>query len=208
MDSLKVRYLGQQPFETVWQSMRDFTDARDANTTDECWVVEHPSVFTLGQAGKTEHILNPQHIPVVQTDRGGQVTYHGPGQIIIYLMLDLRRHKNGIRCVVRDVEKGVIQFLALHQITGHAKEGAPGIYVDEKKIASIGMRVRHGCTYHGLSFNYDMDLTPFSFINPCGYPGLAMTEFAAFVPFSDKQEIQKQLVQCLAEQLHYGVQTI
>jgi lipoyl(octanoyl) transferase len=202
--TLHVRRLNQQAYTQTWQAMREFTDARTADTPDELWLVEHPPVFTLGQAGKPEHILNAHNIPVINTDRGGQVTYHGPGQIVIYLLIDLRRREQGIRNLVRDIEQAIIDFLALYNIPGEIKSGAPGVYVADKKIASIGLRVRRGCTYHGISFNLDMDLTPFSYINPCGYPGLVVTQFADLVPNYQRQMIEEQLITCLAKQLSYN----
>lgn len=200
--SVQVRRLNQQPYNEVWQAMREFTDARTEETPDELWIVEHPPVFTLGQAGKPEHILNPHHIPVVNTDRGGQVTYHGPGQIVIYLLLDLRRRAQGIRNLVRDIEQAMIDFLALYNISAEAQEGAPGVYVNGKKIASIGLRVRKGYTYHGLSFNLDMDLTPFSYINPCGYAGLAITQLIDYVPHYERLQVEEQLVVCLLQRIN------
>lgn len=176
MMSARVRHLGVQPYEEVWQAMRTFTDRRDDKTEDEIWLVEHPPVFTLGQAGKREHILQLSDIPIVQSDRGGQVTYHGPGQLIAYLMIDLKRKNLGVRDLVTGIESTIVQLLANYHITGEARKEAPGVYVAGEKIAALGLRVRRGCSYHGLSLNVDMDLTPFSWINPCGYEGLNITQ--------------------------------
>ena len=171
-----------QPYETTWQAMRAFTERRDAQTTDEIWLLEHPPVFTQGLAGKAEHVLNPHDIPVVQTDRGGQVTYHGPGQLMLYLLLDLNRLKISTRPFVRKIEQSVIDYLADLGITAAGQVDAPGIYVDAMKIGSIGLRVRRGHSYHGLALNIAMDLTPFSYINPCGFQGLPMVTLADKAP--------------------------
>jgi lipoyl(octanoyl) transferase len=171
-----VRQLGRQPYQPVWHAMQAFTDARGPDTPDELWLVEHDPVFTLGQAGKPEHVLAPGAIPVLHVDRGGQVTYHGPGQIVAYPMLDLRRLHLGVRELVRRIEQAIIDTLAEWNITAIRHDGAPGVYVADAKIASLGLRVRHGCTFHGLAFNVAMDLEPFHRINPCGYAGLRMTQ--------------------------------
>ncbi len=170
-----VRQLGRQPYEPVWRAMQRFTDARDEATRDELWVVEHDPVFTLGQAGKDEHVLAPGEIPVVHVDRGGQVTYHGPGQIVVYPLLDLRRLGIGVREYVCRIEQAIIDTLLEWNIVAVRREGAPGVYVGDAKIAALGIRVRRGCTFHGLAFNVDMDLEPFQRINPCGYQGLQVT---------------------------------
>ena len=171
-----VKKLGLQDYQSVWAAMQAFTNERDETTRDEIWLVEHPPVFTQGQAGKPEHLLNPGEIPVVQTDRGGQVTYHGPGQLVVYLMLNLRRHKLGVRQLVTLIEQSIIDLLNDYNIEASARADAPGVYVAEKKIAALGLRVRHGCSFHGLSLNIDMDLEPFSRINPCGYADLEVTQ--------------------------------
>ncbi len=173
---IKIRHLGRVPYEPTWREMQSFTDARDADTPDEIWLLEHDPVFTLGLAGKREHVLAPGDIPVVHIDRGGQVTYHGPGQLVVYPMLDLRRRKLGPRALVNALEQATVDTLAEWGVDAHARPDAPGVYVGEKKIASIGLRVRRGASYHGLAFNVDMDLEPFTRINPCGYAGLEMTQ--------------------------------
>jgi lipoyl(octanoyl) transferase len=182
-DALAVRHLGLQDYETVWHAMSDFTDLRDDNTPDELWLVQHPPVFTQGQAGKAEHILMPGDIPVVQVDRGGQVTYHGPGQLVGYPMINLRRRKLGIRELVSATENSIVDTLADIGIKAYPKADAPGVYVDRDgvsdKIASLGFRVRRGCSFHGLSLNVDMDLSPWQRINPCGYSELLMTQIKA-----------------------------
>ena len=171
MDAV-VRDLGRRAYEPVWRAMQAFTDARDEATPDELWLVEHDPVFTLGQAGKPEHVLLPGDIPVLQVDRGGQVTYHGPGQLVAYPLVDLRRLRIGVRDYVCRIEQAVIDTLADWNIEGRRRDGAPGVYVDGAKVAALGIRVRRGCTFHGLAFNIGMDLEPFSRINPCGFAGL------------------------------------
>ncbi|MFM2486329.1 lipoyl(octanoyl) transferase LipB [Celerinatantimonas yamalensis] len=167
---------GLVDYPSMYQKMHDFTNNRDDDTPDQIWLVEHPAIFTQGQAGKSEHILSAGTIPVFQADRGGQVTFHGPGQMIAYLMLDLRRRKLGVRQLVSIMEQAVVDTLAYYQISGYPKADAPGVYVDGKKIASLGLRVRRGCSFHGLALNVNMDLSPFHQINPCGYAGLEMTQ--------------------------------
>lgn len=178
--ALHVRRLGQVPYEPAWQAMRDQTLARagaaGANAQDELWLVEHPPVFTQGQAGKPEHLLRDIGVPVVPIDRGGQITYHGPGQVVVYLLLDLQRRHLKVRELVQRIEQAVIDLLAEHGVVATRREGAPGVYVDDAKVAALGLRVRNGCCYHGVSLNVDMDLTPFAAINPCGYEGLAVTQ--------------------------------
>lgn len=176
VSDVRIRRLGRVAYEPVWEDMQTFTDARDADTGDEIWVLEHDPVFTLGLAGKREHVLAPGDIPVVHIDRGGQVTYHGPGQLVVYPLLDLRRRKLGPRALVDSLEQATIDTLAEWNVDAHARPDAPGVYVGEKKIASIGLRVRRGASYHGIAFNVDMDLEPFTRINPCGYAGLEMTQ--------------------------------
>jgi lipoyl(octanoyl) transferase len=179
--TLRLRRLGLAAYEPVWRDMQAFTDRRDATTADELWLVQHPPVFTQGQAGKPEHVLTPGDIPVIQVDRGGQVTYHGPGQIVAYPLIDIRRRGIGVRDFVHRIEEAIIRTLAHYGVRGERVCGAPGIYVNGDKIASLGLRVRRGCTFHGLAFNVDMDLEPFRRINPCGYAGLRVTQLAALV---------------------------
>lgn len=176
--ALLVRRHGLSDYSAAWAEMRAFTDGRTQDTPDELWLLQHPPVFTLGQAGRAEHLLDPGEIPVIQTDRGGQVTYHGPGQLIAYLLVDLRRVGLGVKGLVHLLEGAVIGLLAGYGIEAEARADAPGVYVAGAKIASLGLRVRRGCSYHGLSLNVDMDLTPFLRINPCGHPGLAVTQLA------------------------------
>jgi lipoyl(octanoyl) transferase len=197
-----VRHLGLQPYEVTWQAMREFTDGRASGTASEIWLLEHPPVYTQGQAGKAEHILDPGDIPLVQTDRGGQVTYHGPGQLIAYLLLDLKAVDRGIRGLVTDMEQSVIGLLAQHHIRACARTDAPGVYVDEKKIAALGLRVRRGYTYHGLALNLDMDLEPFSRINPCGHPGQEVTRLKDLGVNLDLVQAGQELVAQLCEHLH------
>jgi len=176
LKSLLIRRLGRRDYLPVLDAMRGFTETRNADALDELWQVEHPPVFTQGLAGKAEHLLDPGDIPVVQVDRGGQVTYHGPGQVVIYCLLDVRRLGLSVRGLVATLEQSVIEFLAVHNITACTRPNAPGVYVEDAKVASLGLRIRQGRSYHGLSLNVDMDLEPFSRINPCGYPGLRMTQ--------------------------------
>lgn len=171
-----IRKLGIQDYSSIWQEMRQFTTHRSENTPDELWTLEHYPVYTQGQAGKPEHILNPRDIPIVQSDRGGQVTYHGPGQLIVYTLIDIERINMGVRTLVSHLEQSLISLLERYQIHANIQCGAPGVYVDGKKIASIGLRVKNGRTYHGIALNVCMDLTPFDGINPCGYQSLKMTQ--------------------------------
>ncbi|MCL6556694.1 MAG: lipoyl(octanoyl) transferase LipB [Burkholderiales bacterium] len=173
---LVVRRLGRVEYSTTWQAMQAFTAQRGPDTADELWLLEHPPVFTLGLAGRRSHILRASDIPIIASDRGGQVTYHGPGQIVAYLLLDLRRRGYGVRELVQRMEQAVIDLLADYGIEGRRRDKAPGVYVAEKKIAALGLRIRQGRSYHGLALNVDMDLAPFTWIDPCGYPGLEVTQ--------------------------------
>jgi lipoyl(octanoyl) transferase len=201
--TLTVKWLGQQDYLSCWQAMQQFTHERTADTTDEIWLLEHPPVFTQGQNGKPEHILNPGDIPIVQTDRGGQVTYHGPGQLMVYVLIDLRRKQLNVRDFVTHLEQSIIDLLAAFTIDAYAKREAPGIYIAEKKIGSIGLRVKRGCTYHGIAFNVCMDLAPFNRINPCGFTQLKMTQFSALGGLKQPQEAGKQLINYLMKNLGY-----
>ncbi len=193
-----VRQLGQQPYEHVWEAMKQFTASRDDNTPDEIWLLEHPPVYTQGQAGKAEHVLNHAlNIPIVQSDRGGQVTYHGPGQLVVYVLFDLKRLGIGIRTLVCQLEQALIDVLKTYKIMAERRTGAPGVYVTEKKIASIGLRVKKACTYHGIALNVDMDLKPFLNINPCGYQALQMTQIKDFCPSVQIEQVQQRLVETL-----------
>lgn len=182
MNTVVVKRLGLQDYQPVWQQMQDFTSARTYETPDELWLLEHPAVFTLGQQGERGQLLQATDIPVIQTDRGGHVTYHGPGQLIVYPLLDLRRRHLSIRPLVSMLERTLIELLNQFDIDAYARSDAPGVYVKDAKIASLGLRVRKGCCYHGLALNVKMDLTPFSLINPCGMPNLPMTQISDFVP--------------------------
>lgn len=173
-----VRHLGQVEYEPTWHAMQSFTDSRSPDTPDEVWYLQHAPVFTMGRNGKQEHLLETGDIPVIQVDRGGQVTYHGPGQLVVYPLLDLTRRQLGVQSLVRLLEQTVIDLLAGHGVTATRRDRAPGVYVDDRKIAALGLRVRRGCCFHGLSLNADMDLAPFSMINPCGYPGMQVTQLA------------------------------
>jgi len=175
-NTLIVRQLGRQRYMPIWQKMQAYTDTRDDNSPDEIWLVEHESVFTQGQAGKDEHLLAPGDIEVIKVDRGGQVTYHGPGQQMMYVLFNLRRLKIGVRELVTWLEECIIESLAEYDIDAYAKADAPGVYVNDSKIASLGLRVRRGCSFHGLALNVNMDLSPFLRINPCGYAGMNMVQ--------------------------------
>lgn len=180
MGRLIVRSLGEQPYTRIWEAMKAFTANRHAQTPDELWCLQHPPVYTQGQAGKAEHILNPGDIPVIQVDRGGQVTYHGPGQLVVYLLIDLSRARLGVRELVDRIEQSLVAVLAGYGIEATPRTDAPGVYVDGAKIASLGLRVRRGCSFHGLALNVGMDLEPFRRINPCGHAGMPMTQIRDF----------------------------
>ena len=196
-----VRALGRQPYEPVWRAMQAYTDGRGEDSEDELWLVEHEPVFTLGQAGRWEHVLAPGTIPVLPVDRGGQVTYHGPGQLVAYPLLDLRRLGLGVRGLVQRIEQAVIDTLATWNIAGTRRDGAPGIYVGEAKVMALGLRVRRGCSFHGLAFNIAMDLEPFGRINPCGYQGLAVTSVLDLGGPGSLSEVAPVLVGALSARL-------
>ncbi|APC86534.1 lipoyl(octanoyl) transferase LipB [Vibrio parahaemolyticus] len=200
---LVVKRLGRQDYEPVWKAMHEFTDQRTEETPDEVWLVEHNPVFTQGQAGKAEHLINTGDIPVVQSDRGGQVTYHGPGQLVAYFLINLRRKKLGVRDLVTTIENLVINTLKAYNIDSAARPDAPGVYVDGKKICSLGLRIRKGCSFHGLALNVNMDLTPFLRINPCGYAGMEMVQVSQFNGPSDVKTVEKQLIEELVTLLDY-----
>ncbi len=206
-----VKNLGNTEYEEIFSAMKTFTQNRTEQTPDEIWLTQHHPVFTQGQAGKAEHILNINHIPIVQSDRGGQVTYHGSGQLVIYLLIDIKRRKIGVREMVTLIEKSIVQLLNQYQITAETKPEAPGVYVNDKKIASLGLRVRNGRTYHGLALNIDMDLSPFEQINPCGYQGLKMTQLADLTAScdldSDIDGVAAQLQKILISQIEAATKT-
>lgn len=198
-----VRDLGVQAYVPVWHRMREFTEARDGDTVDELWLLQHEAVYTLGQAADPQHVLAAGDIPVVPVDRGGQVTYHGPGQLVAYLLIDLRRLKLGVRDLVTLIEQSLIRLLSMYGIDAAARADAPGVYVGEQKIAALGLRIKKGCSYHGLSLNVAMDLEPFSRINPCGYQGLAVTSMQALLPGLelDMAAVQSRLCDEILRQL-------
>ena len=202
----RVRELGRQPYEPVWRAMQRFTDARDEATPDEIWLVEHDPVFTLGQAGKPEHVLAAGDIPVIHVDRGGQVTYHGPGQIVAYPLFDLKRMKVGVREYVQRIEQSIIDTAGEWNIHAERKEGAPGVYVAGAKVAALGIRVRRGCTFHGLAFNIAMDVEPWHRINPCGYQGLKVTTLADLGGPSGMDAVKPVLLANLARQFGLELQ--
>jgi lipoyl(octanoyl) transferase len=198
---IHIKALGMVDYEPTWRAMQRFTAERTADTVDEIWLLQHPPTYTQGQAGKPEHLLNPTSIPVVKIDRGGQITYHGPGQIVAYLLLDLRRWQINVRELVRLMERAVIDLLAEYNVKAQGREDAPGVYVGDAKIAALGLKIKNGCCYHGLSFNVDMDMSPFDNINPCGYQGLRVTqciELGISVPW---EELQAELTQNLVHGL-------
>ncbi|MBU2713290.1 lipoyl(octanoyl) transferase LipB [Zooshikella harenae] len=198
-----IRHLGLQRYSETWQRMQAFTASRQQDDVDEIWLLEHPQIFTQGQAGKVEHVLTPGDIPVVNVDRGGQVTYHGPGQLVVYLLINIKRKQLGVRALVTALENTIIETLKGYSICAIAKPDAPGVYVDQAKIASLGLRIRKGCSYHGLALNVKMDLEPFSRINPCGYAGMAMTQLAHWLPEITVAEVGEQLQQQLITHLDY-----
>lgn len=200
---LLFRRLEHRVYEPVFTAMRAFAENRDADALDELWWVEHPPVFTQGMAGKAEHLLAPGTIPVIQVDRGGQVTYHGPGQVVVYCLLDVRRLGLGVRALVTALERSVIELLAAHGVMAYARPDAPGVYVDSAKVASLGLRIRQGRSYHGLSLNVAMDLEPFTRINPCGYPGLRVTQLRDLGIDLTPDAVGEALLPILGYQLGY-----
>ena len=200
-NSILIRHLGLVPYQPTYQAMRQFTNARDIDTPDELWVLQHPPVYTLGQAGKREHLLNTGNIPVYPIDRGGQATYHGPGQLIIYILMDIKRHQWGAKKLVQALEQAVIDYLTSLKIHGERRYKAPGVYVNGCKIAALGLRIRHGCCYHGLSLNVNMNLEPFAGINPCGYAGLEVTQLRDF-------GVTDHFTQVSTQFLHYLLDTL
>jgi lipoyl(octanoyl) transferase len=199
--SLVLRQLGQVEYEPTWRAMQTFTTQRTADTPDELWLCEHPPVFTQGLAGKPEHLLHDIGVPVVKIDRGGQITYHGPGQIVCYLLLDLKRRGLTIKGLVNRMEQAVIDLLAEYDVTAERRAGAPGVYVGGAKIAALGLKVKNGCCYHGLALNVAMNLAPFAAINPCGYAGLAVTQLTAFSPDADIETVGARLIDHLGNNL-------
>lgn len=198
-----IKHLGRTDYQPVWAAMKQFTEQRDASTRDEFWLTEHNPVYTQGLNGRKEHVLNSGNIPVLQVDRGGQVTYHGPGQLIVYFLLDLNRLGSGIRKLVMSLEQAVVNLLQGYDIDAQARRDAPGVYVGGAKIAALGLRVRKACCYHGLSLNLDMDLAPFSGINPCGYKDLPVIQLADLVPEFSRQQVEQQLISQLIETIGY-----
>jgi len=202
--NLHIRHLGLRDYAEVYGEMRDWTDARDESSVDELWLLQHPPVYTLGQAGRPEDILSAQGVEVVRTDRGGQVTYHGPGQLVAYIMMDLQRRRWGVRQLVCSLEQSVIDLCAGYGINAQRRERAPGIYVDGRKLAALGLRVRHGRSYHGLALNVDLDLGPFTRINPCGYEGLEVTRLSDLGVHDGLAGVQGVLVEQLLANLEYN----
>lgn len=203
MSGLRPRYLGRQEFTPCWEAMRQFTSSRDASTPDEFWLLEHPSVYTLGLNGDPRHLLEPSATPLIQTDRGGQITWHGPGQLVAYTLIDLQRLNIGIKRLVHGLEQAVIRLLGQYGLSAEARPDAPGVYVNDAKLASVGLRVSRGCSYHGLSLNVNPDLTFFDRINPCGYPGLTVTSLARLGVNTQAVELAPALVLAIMETLGY-----
>lgn len=203
MSELLIRNLDMQEYSLVFARMRDFTKERDATTIDEIWCLQHHAVFTLGANADKKHILKHSEIPIVQSDRGGQVTYHAPGQIIVYLLLDLRRKSLGVRQLVQHIEDSIVELLNSYNIKSEARSDAHGVYVKDAKIASLGLRVSGGCSYHGVALNVDMDLTPFAYIDPCGFPGLKVTQLRNHGVELSCERVQKELIMQLCTHLNY-----
>ncbi|WP_425353083.1 lipoyl(octanoyl) transferase LipB [Thioflexithrix psekupsensis] len=204
MDTVFIRDFGLCFYAETYHAMQQFTAQRDENTPDELWLVQHPAVYTLGQAGRVEHIIKPHDIPVFFCDRGGQVTYHAPGQLVVYVLMDLKRRPQwGVKTLVTALEQAIIDFLALYSLTANRRDHAPGVYVNEEKIASLGLRIRRGCSYHGLSLNIAMDLTPFSWINPCGYADLKMTQLVDLGVKKEFSALSQEFLDCLLSALDY-----
>lgn len=201
-----IKDLGLVDYEPVVNDMREFTLGRNMNTEDQLWLLEHQPVFTQGANGDPSHVLNPHNIPIVNTDRGGQVTYHGPGQLIAYTLMDLRRSQSGVRQMVSCLERTVIAMLAAFDIDAYARQDAPGVYVDDRKIASLGLRVKRGACYHGVSFNINMDLTPFSYINPCGQAGMEVIDLTSLGITLDMTEAKQRFVSAFQQQMQTGKQ--
>ena len=195
--SIVVHHLGKVSYSETWQKMQDFTNSRDKNTADELWFLQHPPVYTMGKNAKSEHLLAPDNIPIINTDRGGQVTYHGPGQLVVYTLLDLKRLKIGVRELVTLIERTLVELLDGYGIDANARPEAPGVYANNAKIAALGLRIRKGCSFHGLALNVDMDLEPFSRINPCGYEGLEITQLKNFIADIEIDEVAVNLQQRL-----------
>lgn len=203
IDEIYIRRLGQRDYLPVFEKMQAFSASRDMDSADEFWVVQHNPVYTLGRNGQPGHVLNSGDIPVIQVDRGGQVTYHGPGQIVVYLMLDIRRKNLGVRQVVTAMESAIVNVLSELQVSAYPKPEAPGVYVADRKIASLGLRIKNGKSYHGLALNYDMDLAPFEGINPCGYEGLQVTQIRAEAENATLSKVEERLITALAKELNY-----
>lgn len=202
-NTLIIRDLGLQDYEPIWKAMQKFTAERDETTPDELWCLEHPPVFTMGLNGKSKHLLNVDNIPVIDIDRGGQVTYHGPGQLVIYTLIDLGRHNIGVKDLVNNIEQSIIQLLKKYNINAQGKENAPGVYVNGEKIAALGLRIKKNKSYHGLSLNIDMDLSPFLQINPCGYENLIVTQVKNLKPGVGLDTLKKELILHLSQLLGY-----
>jgi lipoyl(octanoyl) transferase len=198
---IEVRYLGRSDYQDTWDAMKDFTNRRDPGTPDELWITEHAPIFTQGLNGRAEHVLDAGGIPLVQIDRGGQITYHGPGQLLLYCLLDITRLELGVKGLVSKIEKSVTDLLHGYRITAHTRSGAPGVYVDQAKIAALGLRIRKGCCYHGLSLNVSMDLEPFNRINPCGYQGLEVTQLREFGVTDSVERVGFRLAEILSGNL-------
>lgn len=206
-DQVDICILGTLDYQDVWDRMRKFNEQRTQATKDEIWIVEHPPVFTLGLNGKADHILDAKNIPVIKSDRGGQVTYHGPGQLVAYILMDLERRHWGVKKLVDKIEQSIIELLSEYSIDAGRKEGAPGVYVNDAKVAALGLRVKRGCSYHGLSLNVEMDLSPFQQINPCGYADLASVQMSELAPDINIKEVTTKLISHLNSQLYANLES-
>ena len=203
-DTLIIKKLGLQPYLPVWQAMQEFSVQRNSETNDEIWLLEHQPVFTLGRNGKAEHLLKHSDIPLINIDRGGQITYHGPGQLIVYLLIDIKRRSLGVRKLITLIEQSIIETLADYQLNAYAKKEAPGVYIEEAKIAAVGLRIKKGCSFHGLSLNVAMDLIPFKTINPCGYKDLQIIQLTDFIEDVQLSQVQEKLLSYLAKSMGYA----
>ncbi|MDM8569095.1 lipoyl(octanoyl) transferase LipB [Thiotrichales bacterium HSG1] len=203
IQNIIVRNLGIVSYPPIHKAMQYFTNTRNVNTPDELWVLQHQPIYTLGQASKSEHLLNTNNIQIYQSDRGGQVTYHGPGQLIVYVLIDIKRAKLGVKKLIYVLEQAIINCLSIFKINSNRRVHAPGVYVDCKKIAALGLRIRKGYSYHGLSLNIDMDLRPFKGINPCGYAGLEVTQISDLIDKFEFKQVKKQFLTCLLSELEH-----
>ncbi len=207
-DRVLIKYLGLQAYQPIWSAMQDFTIQRNADSYDEIWLLEHPSIFTMGRNAQAEHILETSNIPIINSDRGGQITYHGPGQLVIYLMIDIKRRTLGVRKLITLIEQSIIDTLNDYQLNAYAKKEAPGVYINNAKIAALGLRIKKGCTFHGLSLNIAMDLSPFKQINPCGYKNLPIVQLSDYISDIKMSQVQQKIISYLVKNIGYARMSI